>query len=77
MLYYYSFFNTFRNAAPVWRSLDLFFSMRGGNLKKFLARELVPGDIIHITVGDRIPADMRLYEVSINDLRKPATANCF
>ena len=37
--------------------------MRGGKLTKFLARELVPGDSVQITVGDRIPADMRLYEV--------------
>ena len=39
--------------------------MRGGKLQKFLARELVPGDNVHITVGDRIPADMRLYEVGV------------
>nr|CAB3224479.1 calcium-transporting ATPase type 2C member 1 [Phallusia mammillata] len=37
-------------------------SMRGGTLQKFLARELVPGDNVHISVGDRIPADIRLYE---------------
>ncbi|CAK8684674.1 unnamed protein product [Clavelina lepadiformis] len=40
--------------------------MRGGKLQKFLARNLVPGDNIHISVGDRIPSDMRLYDA--NDL---------
>lgn len=30
---------------------------------QFLARELVPGDIILLNVGDRIPADLRLFEV--------------
>nr|XP_009860106.1 calcium-transporting ATPase type 2C member 1 isoform X2 [Ciona intestinalis] len=36
--------------------------MRGGKLEKFLARNLVPGDNVHFSVGDRIPADIRLYE---------------
>jgi len=36
--------------------------LRGTELKKFLARELVPGDNVYVTVGDRIPADIRLYE---------------
>uniref|UniRef100_A0A183DJP4 Radical SAM protein n=1 Tax=Gongylonema pulchrum TaxID=637853 RepID=A0A183DJP4_9BILA len=30
---------------------------------QFLARELVPGDIVVLNVGDRIPADLRLFEV--------------
>ena len=29
-----------------------------------LARYLVPGDLIHVKVGDRVPADVRLIEVS-------------
>lgn len=35
-------------------------------METFLARELVPGDIVHLNVGDRVPADCRLYET--NDL---------
>ena len=41
-------------------------SLREGRLETFLARELVPGDIIYLNVGDRVPADCRLYET--NDL---------
>lgn len=40
--------------------------LREGRLETFLARELVPGDIVHLCVGDRVPADCRLYET--NDL---------
>jgi hypothetical protein len=29
-----------------------------------LARDLVPGDIVALAIGDRIPADIRLTEVS-------------
>ena len=36
--------------------------MREGKLVNFLARELVPGDIVHLNVGDRVPADLRIYE---------------
>lgn len=38
-------------------------SMRDGQLVKFLARELVPGDTVHLSVGDRVPSDIRLVEV--------------
>lgn len=40
---------------------------RGGNLVQISARELVPGDIILVEEGDKIPADARLIEV--NNLR--------
>jgi magnesium-transporting ATPase (P-type) len=40
------------------------FSLREGQLETFLARNLVPGDVVHINVGDRVPADIRLFEVS-------------
>ncbi|CAG0881172.1 unnamed protein product [Darwinula stevensoni] len=36
--------------------------IRDGEVKHFLARNLVPGDIVILKVGDRVPADMRLFE---------------
>ena len=36
--------------------------IRDGELKKVLVRELVPGDVIDLEEGDRIPADARLIE---------------
>ncbi|XP_023711698.1 calcium-transporting ATPase type 2C member 1 isoform X2 [Cryptotermes secundus] len=36
--------------------------LREGQLETFLARNLVPGDVVHINVGDRVPADIRLFE---------------
>lgn len=32
-------------------------------MQDVLARYLVPGDIVYISVGDRVPADIRLIEV--------------
>jgi H+-transporting ATPase len=43
-----------RRLAPVARVL------RGGTWQEIPARELVPGDIIHIRLGDIVPADCRL-----------------
>jgi len=31
-----------------------------------LARSLVPGDIVYLSTGDRVPADIRLFEVKLN-----------
>ncbi|XP_062966382.1 calcium-transporting ATPase type 2C member 2 [Cynocephalus volans] len=39
-------------------------SIREGKLQHLLARELVPGDIVSLSIGDRIPADIRLTEVT-------------
>ncbi|XP_026463136.1 calcium-transporting ATPase type 2C member 1-like [Ctenocephalides felis] len=36
--------------------------LREGRLDTFLASKLVPGDIIHLNVGDRVPADVRLFD---------------
>ncbi|XP_057291118.1 calcium-transporting ATPase type 2C member 1-like isoform X1 [Hydractinia symbiolongicarpus] len=36
--------------------------LRDGDWAHFLAQDLVPGDIISIQTGDRIPADIRLFE---------------
>lgn len=37
-------------------------SWRESRVESFLARELVPGDIVMLNVGDRVPADCRLFE---------------
>nr|XP_043890988.1 calcium-transporting ATPase type 2C member 1 isoform X1 [Solea senegalensis] len=36
--------------------------IREGHLVHMLARELVPGDTVCLSVGERVPADLRLYE---------------
>lgn len=36
---------------------------RDGELKKISVREIVPGDIVQLEEGDRVPADARLLEV--------------
>nr|XP_013001282.1 calcium-transporting ATPase type 2C member 2 isoform X2 [Cavia porcellus] len=38
--------------------------MRDGKLQHLLARDLVPGDIVCLSAGDRIPADIRLTQVT-------------
>uniref|UniRef100_A0A8D0DJ70 Calcium-transporting ATPase n=1 Tax=Salvator merianae TaxID=96440 RepID=A0A8D0DJ70_SALMN len=38
--------------------------MREGKMQHLLARELVPGDIVCLSMGDRVPADIRLIEVT-------------
>lgn len=42
----------------------LLFSVREGTPDTFLARELVPGDIVLLNVGDRVPADLRLFNTT-------------
>lgn len=37
--------------------------LRDGILKKSDAVNLVPGDIVEVRIGDRIPADMRVSEL--------------
>ncbi|OCT74226.1 hypothetical protein XELAEV_18033184mg, partial [Xenopus laevis] len=36
--------------------------IREGRMEHTLARELVPGDTVCLAVGDRVPADLRLFE---------------
>ncbi|XP_063992825.1 calcium-transporting ATPase type 2C member 1 isoform X2 [Diachasmimorpha longicaudata] len=36
--------------------------LREGRVETFLARNLVPGDIVLLNIGDRVPADIRIYE---------------
>lgn len=43
--------------------------LRAGQIVRIHASELVPGDIISIAVGDRIPADCRLLSVSSSSFR--------
>jgi len=37
-------------------------SLREGRVETFLARNLVPGDIVYLNIGDRVPADIRIFE---------------
>uniref|UniRef100_A0A3P9M136 Calcium-transporting ATPase n=1 Tax=Oryzias latipes TaxID=8090 RepID=A0A3P9M136_ORYLA len=36
--------------------------IREGRLEQMLARDLVPGDTVCLSVGERVPADLRLFE---------------
>ncbi|XP_072316304.1 calcium-transporting ATPase type 2C member 1 [Eucyclogobius newberryi] len=38
--------------------------VREGALEQHLARDLVPGDTVCLSVGERVPADLRLFEAS-------------
>uniref|UniRef100_A0A4X2LQE9 Calcium-transporting ATPase n=1 Tax=Vombatus ursinus TaxID=29139 RepID=A0A4X2LQE9_VOMUR len=38
--------------------------IREGKVQHVLARDLVPGDIVCLSIGDRVPADIRLFEVT-------------
>ncbi|XP_057690067.1 calcium-transporting ATPase type 2C member 1 isoform X2 [Corythoichthys intestinalis] len=38
--------------------------VREGQLRHMLARELVPGDTVCLAVGERVPADLRLFEAA-------------
>ena len=40
--------------------------LRDGQVKKIKAEELVPGDIVTVAIGDRIPADCRLLSIQSN-----------
>ncbi|KAG6016054.1 hypothetical protein E4U54_002417 [Claviceps lovelessii] len=42
--------------------------MRDGQLKKIQASELVSGDVVHLTIGNKVPADLRLISHS-GDIR--------
>ncbi|KAK5164145.1 uncharacterized protein LTR77_010236 [Saxophila tyrrhenica] len=43
--------------------------LRNGMVSEIKADELVPGDIIHVAVGDRIPADCRVLSILSNSFR--------
>ncbi|KAI4707015.1 hypothetical protein J4E89_008350 [Alternaria sp. Ai002NY15] len=40
--------------------------VRDGHVKRVKADELVPGDVISVTIGDRIPADCRILSIQSN-----------
>lgn len=42
---------------------------RNGQVSRIHASELVPGDIIAVSVGDKIPADSRIISVSSSSFR--------
>jgi Ca2+ transporting ATPase len=43
--------------------------LRSGQIGRIHASELVPGDIVSVTVGDKIPADCRLLSISSSSFR--------
>lgn len=43
--------------------------VRNGHIARIKADDLVPGDIVDIAVGDRIPADCRLLSINSNSFR--------
>ena len=47
-------------------------ALRSGAARRIPAEELVPGDIVVIRSGDKVPADLRLF--SIKDLRVDESA---
>jgi Ca2+ transporting ATPase len=43
--------------------------LRSGKVNRIPASQIVPGDIIAVSVGDKIPADCRLLSVSSSSFR--------
>lgn len=43
--------------------------LRGGHVSKIHASDLVPGDIVSIAVGDRVPADCRVIAIHSSSFR--------
>uniref|UniRef100_A0A0G4G932 P-type Ca(2+) transporter n=1 Tax=Chromera velia CCMP2878 TaxID=1169474 RepID=A0A0G4G932_9ALVE len=48
---------------------DLAHALRGGKWENLPAADLVPGDMIEVRVGDKVPADARLVELRTTTLR--------
>ncbi|EQC36759.1 Ca2+-transporting ATPase [Saprolegnia diclina VS20] len=43
--------------------------LRNGHMQTIAARELVPGDVVEVRVGDKVPADMRLISLKTTAMR--------
>ncbi|KAF8986140.1 hypothetical protein BGZ46_009251 [Entomortierella lignicola] len=43
--------------------------LRNGSMTKVFASDIVPGDIIEVAVGDKIPADCRVFEINSSNFR--------
>ncbi|PLB46960.1 sarcoplasmic/endoplasmic reticulum calcium ATPase 1 [Aspergillus steynii IBT 23096] len=43
--------------------------VRDGKTQRVKAEDLVPGDVVHVAVGDRVPADCRLIAIHSNSFR--------
>ncbi|KAL4750774.1 hypothetical protein BDW72DRAFT_175251 [Aspergillus terricola var. indicus] len=43
--------------------------VRDGAVQRIKTEDLVPGDIVHVAVGDRVPADCRLLAIHSNSFR--------
>lgn len=43
--------------------------LRSGQLARIHASEIVPGDIVSVAVGDKIPADCRIFSISSSSFR--------
>ncbi|KAI1316008.1 hypothetical protein EDD11_010533 [Mortierella claussenii] len=43
--------------------------LRNGSMTKVYATDIVPGDIIEVAVGDKIPADCRVIEINSSNFR--------
>mmetsp|Transcript_63049 Transcript_63049/g.184368 ORF Transcript_63049/g.184368 Transcript_63049/m.184368 type:complete len:1040 (-) Transcript_63049:206-3325(-) len=43
--------------------------LRGGHWQQVEAEEVVPGDVVEVKVGDKVPADMRLVKLKTTTLR--------
>ncbi|KAM3188295.1 hypothetical protein ACTXT7_000611 [Hymenolepis weldensis] len=49
------------------RAIESLKNLREGKVQSILASTLVPGDVVYLSLGDRVPADLRIIESS--DLR--------
>jgi len=48
---------------------DVAFVLRNGHWVSLPAEELVPGDIVEVKVGDKVPADLRVFKLKTTTIR--------